>query len=101
MNFLLNDSECAKILGTSRGIPANTQAYNALDKSGNLCGISYDSTELLAKLDPVTLSPYFELSQLKEYYNTAVEKVSYDEMSTQDASEELYNNVKKYLEKIK
>ncbi|MDE5947104.1 MAG: ABC transporter substrate-binding protein [Oscillospiraceae bacterium] len=101
LDFLLNDEECAEILGTSRGIPANRNAYNALESSGKLCGISYDSSEYLGKTDPVTLSPYFELSQLKEYYNTAIEKVSYGILTTQEASEELFDNVKKYLERIR
>jgi len=101
INFLLNDEECAEILGTSRGIPANRKAYEALEKSGNLCGISYDSSEYLLSVDPLTLSPYFELSQLKEYYNTAIEKVSYGTATSQEAAEEMYNKVKKYLERVK
>lgn len=101
INFLLNDEECAEILGTSRGIPANGKAYEALDKSGKLCGISYDSDEYLRAVDPVTLSPYFELSQLKEYYNSAIEKVSYGTATSEEASEEMYEKVKKYLERIK
>lgn len=101
LNFLLNNEECAEILGTSRGIPANKKAYDALEKSGNLYGISYDSFEYLMSVEPVNLSPYFELPQLKEYYNSAIEKVSYGTLDSQAAAEEMYNKVKKYLERIK
>ncbi len=101
INFLLNDEECAEILGTSRGIPVSQNAYNALEKSGKLCGISYDSSEYLGAVDPVNLSPYFELSQLKEYYNSAIEKVSYGTATSQEAAQEMYDKVRKYLERIK
>ena len=101
INFLLNDEECAEILGTSRGIPASRKAYEALENNNQLCGISYDSSQYLLDTNPVKLSPYFELSQLKEYYNTAIEKVSYGTADSQEVSEELYDKVKKYLERIK
>lgn len=101
INFLLNDEECAVILGTSRGIPADKNACNVLEKNGKLCGISYDSSEYLSEVNPINVSPYFELAQLKEYYNTAIEKVSYKVSTTQEAAQEMYDKVKKYLEKIK
>jgi len=100
MDFLLNDPECAAVLGTSRGIPASQQAEEALKKSGLLSGLAYDSDEMLSDLDVVTISPYMELPRVKEMCNSAIEKVSYGKSDTAQAAKELYTSVKEYLKKV-
>ena len=101
MNFLLNNGDCAEVLGTSRGIPASRYAEERLEKSGKLTGPAQDSDEMLEKLDTVTISPYMELSRMKEFYNTAIEKVSYNTADTETAAHELYDSMTKYLEKMR
>lgn len=101
MNFLLNNGDCAEVLGTSRGIPASRYAEERLEKSGKLTGPAQDSDEMLEKLDTVTMSPYMELSRMKEFYNTAIEKVSYNTADTETAAHELYDSMTKYLEKMR
>ena len=56
---------------------------------------------MLEKLDTVTISPYMELSRMKEFYNTAIEKVSYNTADTETAAHELYDSMTKYLEKMR
>ena len=101
MSFLLNNTECAEILGTTRGIPASGYAKESLEKSGKLTGSSQDSDQMLEKLDTITVSPYMELSRMKEFYNTAIEKVSYNTVDTAAAAHELYESMAWYLEKVK
>ncbi len=101
MNFLLNDKECAKVLGTSRGIPASSYAEESLEQSGMLAGLAQENDEMLEKLDTVTISPYMELSRMKEFYNTAIEKVSYGTADTDSAAQEMYDSITQYLEKIR
>lgn len=100
LNFMLNNEECAGILGTSRGIPASDYATSSLEASGKLTGIAYESTEMLENLDTVTISPYMELARVKEYCNTAIEKVSYNTADTETAAAELYTSLTEYLEKM-
>ena len=56
---------------------------------------------MLEKLDTVTISPYMELPRMKEFYNTAIEQVSYDLCDTKTAAEEMYNSIKEYLKRSK
>lgn len=101
MNFLLNDRECAEILGTTRGIPASEYASDRLGETGQLTGLSYENALMLDALDVTTISPYMELSRMKDFYNTAIEKVSYNTADTESAAKEMYDSVTAYLESIK
>lgn len=101
MNFLLNDKECAKLLGTTRGIPASSYAEESLEESGMLSGLAQENDEMLKKLDTVTISPYMELTRMKEFYNTAIEEVSYGIADTDSAAQEMYDSITQYLEKIR
>ncbi len=100
MDFLLNDEQCAQILGTSRGIPASSYAEQSLAESGMLSGLAKENDDMLQQLDTITISPYMELSRMKEFYNTAIESVSYNTADTQEAAHEMYVSVTEYLEKI-
>lgn len=101
MDFLLNDEQCALILGTSRGIPASEHAMSALIESQNINGLAKESDDMLSKLDTVTISPYMELTRMKEFYNTAIEEVSYGTADTKAAAQEMYTSITDYLEKLK
>lgn len=101
MNFMLSDGEAAKLLGTSRGIPASKTAEKSLEESGLLTGLAQENDELLEQLDTMTISPYMELAQMKGFYNTAIEKISYNAVGTADAAHEMYVSIIDYLERIK
>lgn len=101
MNFLLNDEECAEILGTTRGIPSSHIAEKTLETKGKLIGLAQECDELLENTETVTISPYMELAQMKDFYNTAIEKVSYGKTDTATAAHEMYTSITEYLEKIR
>lgn len=101
MDFMLNDAECAQILGTTRGIPSSRYAAESLESSGKLTGLAQENAEMLGSTETVTISPYMELSRMKEYYNEAIEKVSYGKAGTREAAQEMYDAIETYLEKIK
>lgn len=101
INFLLNDEECAEILGTTRGIPASHKAEAALKNSGELKGLSKESDDILRNADTVTISPYMELSRMKEFYNEAIESVSYGTADIESAAQQMFDSVNNYLEKLR
>ena len=101
MDFMLNDSECAEILGTTRGIPSSEYAEKSLENSEKLAGLVLENHEMLEAADTVTISPYMELDRMKEFYNTAIEKVSYGTEDTHTAAQEMYDAMSSYLEKIR
>ncbi|MBQ9898008.1 MAG: carbohydrate ABC transporter substrate-binding protein [Ruminococcus sp.] len=101
IDFLLNDEQCAQILGTTRGIPASRYAEESLEASGKLRGLAQESDEQLEAVDTMTVSPYMELPRVKEYCNSAIEKVSYGTSDPDEAAQELSSSITEYLEKIK
>ncbi|MBP3380957.1 MAG: carbohydrate ABC transporter substrate-binding protein [Ruminococcus sp.] len=101
MDFLLNDGDAAEILGTTRGIPASRAAETRLEESGRLTGLAQENDSLLEQIDTVTISPYMELAKMKEFYNTAIEQVSYGEATAEEAAAEMYASITEYLERIK
>ncbi|MDE5558223.1 MAG: ABC transporter substrate-binding protein [Ruminococcus sp.] len=101
IDFLLNDKECADILGTSRGIPASRYAEEELEKTGKLDGLTKQNADMLDAMNTVTISPYMELSRMKEFYNMAIERVSYGKGDIPEIAQELYDNITEYLESIK
>lgn len=101
MDFMLNNTDCAQLLGTTRGIPSSRYAAESLESSGDLTGLAQENADMLGSVDTVTISPYMELSRMKEFYNEAIEKVSYGKADTGEAAQEMYDAIVSYLEKIK
>lgn len=101
VDFLLNDADCAKVLGTTRGIPSSRYALESLEKSGLLTGLSKQSSDMLTSERTVTVSPYMELARVKDMCNEALEKVSYGTADTETAAAELYASLETYLEKTR
>ena len=101
IDFLLNNGDCAELLGTTRGIPSSSFAMERLETTGRLNGLANDCAGLLDSVDTVTISPYMELPRMKEYYNDAIESVSYGTADTASAAEALYSSLTEYLEKIR
>lgn len=101
MNFLLNNKDCAMILGTSRGIPASGYALEQLRDSNMLSGLSMENYEMLNNLDIITVGPYMELTQMKNLCNSAIEKISYGSCNTHDAAAELYVSISDFLRDMK
>lgn len=101
LDFILNDPECAEILGTTRGIPVSSSAVSALEKSGKLSGLAYDSTSKLLDSSPVLISPYFENAEMQKYYNDAIEAVSLEILTPEEAAQGIYANIIYTLGNIK
>ena len=95
------NEDAAKILGTTRGLPASEAAEKSLEESGLLEGLSHENDVLLENLDTITISPYMELAQMKGFYNTAIEKISYGAVDTATAAHEMYISIKEYLERMR
>ena len=101
LDFMLNDEECAEILGLTRGVPASHIAENALEKNGSINGLAKQSNDILRAADTLTVSPYMELARMKSFYNTAIESVSYGTADTASAAKQMYDSINEYLENIR
>ncbi|MFZ5967790.1 MAG: ABC transporter substrate-binding protein [Bacillota bacterium] len=100
LNFLLNDPEGVKILGTSRGIPISKAAQDTLQSSGALSGLEYEGTELVLENKGLGISPYFEHSRLQDVYRQTIEKLAYGELDVDSGAQYLYDNVENVLKEI-
>ncbi len=101
LDFILNDEECAEILGLTRGVPASHISENALEKNGSINGLAKQSNDILRAADTLTVSPYMELARMKSFYNTAIESVSYGTADTASAAKQMYDSINEYLENIR
>lgn len=93
LDFLYNDPDCASILGTTRGIPVSSAALSVLEDNGGLSGLAYDSYKSLMNSNPVLISPYFENEEMKKYYRDAIEAVSLEILTPEEAAQGIYANI--------
>jgi len=100
LNWLLNDPESSKLLGSTRGIPSSKAALAALQGSKDLEGNSYKATEQIANSKPSVISPYMENTTLNKLYKTAIESVSYGKSDTTQASQTLFDKMNSALKDI-
>lgn len=100
LNWLLNDPESAKLLGSTRGIPSSKAALAALQGTKDLQGLAYQATVQIAESKPCIVSPYMENTTLNKLYKTAIESVSYGKADTQKASQTLYDKMNAALKDI-
>ncbi len=100
LNWLLNDAESAKILGSTRGIPSSKAALAALQGTKDLEGLSYKATQQIANAKPSVVSPYMENTTLNKLYKTAIESVSYGKADTTQAAQTLYDKMNSALKDI-
>lgn len=101
LDFILNNPKAAEILGTTRGIPVSESALNTLRAENKLGGLAYDSTNALTASKPVLISPYFENSEMQKYYNEAIEAVSMELLTPEEAAQGIYANIVYTLGEIK
>lgn len=93
LNFLLNDPEGIKLMGTSRGVPANAKAVKLLQEDGQLSGIAAEANKFAETTDGVTESPYFEMAAVIEVYDSILERFELGELDAKEAASQIYNQV--------
>ncbi|MFV0556289.1 MAG: ABC transporter substrate-binding protein [Lactovum sp.] len=100
LNWMYTDSEAIEILGTERGIPSNTVAYDALKEGGLLTERDITVEKLISEADTLYMSPYYEEPNVVEAYNAALDKFLYGESTAKEAAEEMYTSVESALKEI-
>ncbi|MGF7400552.1 sugar ABC transporter substrate-binding protein [Thermoanaerobacterium thermosaccharolyticum] len=100
LNFLLNDPEGVKALGTSRGVPVSKSAEDTLKKEGLISGLEYDGLQFLLNHPTVPYSPYIEDPKLQDLYKEVLTKISYNMFSPDEAAKYMYDNIQKILSEI-
>ena len=99
LNFLLNEPEGAKALGTTRGVPVSESGLKALEEEG-LEGLEYEGTKLVLDNMGLGFGPYFEHTLLKDIYQDTIDKLGFGELDVDAAAEHMYESVSEALEEI-
>jgi len=66
LDFLINDPKGIELMGTERGMLANTYANEVLSGLGKLEGLTYEGNQAVMKVANFALDPNFENSALKD-----------------------------------
>lgn len=101
LNFLLNDPEGVKAMGTARGLPINTNAVKILEDAGLVDEISKTASEFVKNTEGVMESPFYEMSQVVEAYNVPFEQFGLGEMTPEEAGKQIVKNVEAAVKQIK
>lgn len=101
IQFLFGDPEGAKILGDSRGVPANKNGLASLDLSNSLAAIA---NKKVMEWTTFKFDPVFERSALKNpdgTYYMGMQMLSYKQEDAAGVAEYLVNDINKQLESAK
>ncbi|WP_349674054.1 ABC transporter substrate-binding protein [Lacrimispora sp.] len=101
IQFLFGDPEGAKILGDTRGVPANKNGLASLDLSNSLAAIA---NKKVMEWTTFKFDPVFERSALKNpdgTYYMGMQMLSYKQDDAAGVAEYLVNDINKQLEAAK
>jgi oligogalacturonide transport system substrate-binding protein len=100
LNYLLNDPEGIKILGATRGIPANRKAEAMLVKEQLIAPELLAAHEIIVKGEAPRISPYFEHFKLQDLYEGTMEEMAYQKISVDQAAEKLIDESNRILKRL-
>lgn len=94
LNYLLNDPDGVKAMGTERGIPESKTAYDTLNSAGAIDQMSIDAHDAVTNSKPFTWNPLFDDATLKgdtAKYVEVFDNLSYGKIDTAAAAKELFS----------
>ncbi|MGL5613232.1 MAG: ABC transporter substrate-binding protein, partial [Cetobacterium sp.] len=97
LNFLISDPEAVKILGVSRGIPANTSAVTTLKENNLLDSFILEANNKVIDFAGKGIHPLFEHKQLHVALKDIIDKLGYKQLSPEDASNQIINVTNEFL----
>ena len=97
VNFLTNDPEAVKILGTSRGVPSNTKAVEILEQNNLLSGLGFQANTAVKSFAGKGIHPLFEHKKLNTDLRTLVERLGYGELNPEQTAREIIQTTNEFL----
>ncbi len=91
INFFVNDPDAGKILGTERGLPANTDIRTSVESTltdQNMKATVDFETQMAAKFGPAPVVPPDGQSAVRTLLTQEAEKVQFGQLSAADAAKE-------------
>jgi len=101
MNFMLNDPEAVRILGTVRGVPDSRTARELLLADGVLEGLSWSGTQQAATLPGgIRLSGWYEHFRVRDGFTDIFERLGYGVIDAEEAGAEMDDDINRILRRI-
>lgn len=97
VNFLTNDPEAVKILGTSRGVPSNAKAVEILEQNNLLSGLGFQANTAVKSFAGKGIHPLFEHKKLNTDLRTLVERLGYGELNPEQTAREIIQTTNEFL----
>jgi oligogalacturonide transport system substrate-binding protein len=101
LDFLLNDTEAARIMGLRRGVPVSTRAHAAMAQDGALTGLSVEGMEQVRTLPhAVQESAWFEHARVRDAFIDTFELFAYGRIGADEAGQRLHADINRILARI-
>ena len=103
LNFMLTDERAVAILGTDRGVPANSVGlghFNALVAAGEIGGAAIDANNIHANADRTTMSPVFEFQEVRDVYEPVLGNLQAGYTTVEEAAQFVYDNIQSVIDSL-
>lgn len=101
LQYILNDPEGIKLMGSSRGMVASKIAQETLKKEGQINGAVEQAYEFTEAAETINNSPIFENAAFTDSYESNYEKFEFGQISADEAAQAVYDDISKEVEKLK
>lgn len=100
IEYILNDPEGVKLMGSSRGLVASKTAEETLKEAGDISGAVEQAYEFTETASVINNSPIFENAVFTTAYETNYEKYELGQATSQEAAQAIYDTMKTEVEKL-
>lgn len=91
LQYILNDPEGTKLLGTTRGMVASKSAKAALEEDGQITGAVKQAYDFTDSVKVINNSPIFEVAAFNDVYSTNYEKFEFGQICAEEAAQAIFD----------
>lgn len=101
LQFILNDPEGTKLMGSTRGMVASKAARETLEGDGQIEGAVKQAYEFTDEAKVINNSPIFENAGFNTAYETNYEKFEFGTVTADEAAQAIYDSISEGVAKLK
>ncbi|WP_124064792.1 ABC transporter substrate-binding protein [Clostridium sp. E02] len=91
LQYILNDPEGTKLLGTTRGMVASKSAKAALEEDGQITGAVKQAYDFTDSVEVINNSPIFEVATFNDVYSSNYEKFEFGKCTADEAAQAIFD----------
>ncbi|MDR1765053.1 MAG: extracellular solute-binding protein [Lachnospiraceae bacterium] len=101
LQYILNDPEGVKLMGTKRGMVASKAAQATLEADGQITGAVKQAYDFTATAEVINNSPIFEDAVFTNAYEQNYEKFEFGQLTAEKAAQAIYDATAEQVAKLK